>query len=112
MALTWKDAATTLLAIGTALLAYAKYQGWQNWAIAPRLGFLILGAIGIGMCALSSPSGSPAIWTTVLSTLGVIALILIVLGLVTGSKLLFFGLAADILLLWLLATLRHLLVQA
>lgn len=109
MALSWKDAATTTLAAGAGLLAYAKYQNWQSWLTGPRLGVIVLGVIGIMMCALGAgepmPSGSP--WSIGLSIMGGLALVLIIAGLITGSKLVFFALAADILVLWFLATLRH-----
>ncbi len=109
MALSWKDAVTTVLAVGTGLLTYAKYQGWQSWLTGPRLGVLVLGAIGIAMCATGAgtiPSGSA--WSIILSVMGGLALLLVIAGLITGSAFVFYALTADILALWLLATIRHL----
>ncbi|HSX01457.1 MAG TPA: hypothetical protein VLF67_04410 [Candidatus Saccharimonas sp.] len=108
MALSWKDAVTTVLAAGTGLLVYAKSQNWSSWLTGPRLGILVLGAIGVAMCAtgsISMTSGSG--WSIILSVMGGLALVLIVAGLITGSALAFYALAADILALWLLATVRH-----
>jgi peptidoglycan/LPS O-acetylase OafA/YrhL len=108
MAITWKDAVTTILAAATGMLAYAKYQNWQSWLIGPRLGIAVLGGIGMAMCAFGSDNfAHPTAWTVGLSVLGVIALVLVVAGLITGSQLTFFALAVDILALWLLSTLRH-----
>lgn len=109
MALSWKDAATTVLAAGTGLLTYAKYQNWHSWLTGPRLGAVVLGVVGIAMCATGAgaiPSGSP--WSVILSTMGSLALLFVIAGLITGSSWIFYALAADILALWLLATLRHL----
>lgn len=109
MALSWKDAATTGLAAGTGLLTYAKYQNWQGWLTGPRLGIIVLGVVGILMCALGAgePMSSGSIWSMGLSIMGGLALVLIIVGLITGGRLVFYALAADILVLWLLATLRH-----
>ncbi len=112
MVITWKDAATTALAVATGALAYAKYQGWQNFLMGPRVGVLALGLIGIGMCAVGASPGLSQIWGIGLSVLGAIALVIVLLGLITGSKLLFFALAADILVLWLLSTARHFMANA
>jgi hypothetical protein len=109
MALTWKDAATTVLAAGTGLLAYAKYQNWGSWLSGARLGVLVLGVVGVLMCALGAGDPMPAgsVWSIGLSILGILALVLVAAGLITGSSLVFYALAANILVLWLLATLRH-----
>jgi hypothetical protein len=56
MTITWKDAVTTTLTAGTSTLAYAKYQNWQSWLTGPRLGIVILGGVGIAMCAFGSDS--------------------------------------------------------
>jgi len=109
MALSWRDAATTALAAGASLVAYAKYQNWQGWFTSTRISCLALGVIGIVMCATgasSIPSGSA--WSAVLTAMGIVALPLIIAGVITGSSLILYALAADILALWLLTTLRHL----
>src|SRR6185369_1595987 len=101
MILTWKDVATTALAVTTGALALAKYQGWQSFATGSRLGVVVLGLIGIAMCALSTPIGSTPLWNGILSALGIVALVLIIIGVSTGNRYMFFALAADIIVLWL-----------
>ncbi len=113
MALSWKDAATTVLAAGAGLLAYAKYQNWQSWLTGNRMSILALGVVGIAMCATGAsniPGGTA--WSLVLSAMGAVALVLVVGGLIMGSNIWFYLLAADIIALWLLTTLRHLVGQA
>jgi hypothetical protein len=105
MTLTWKDGITTVLAAGTVALAYAKYQGWQSWLTAPRLGIVALALIGIVMCTQGTPTTNTPMWTGVLSALGGLALI--IAGLILGQQWLFYALAADILALWLLTTTKH-----
>jgi hypothetical protein len=111
MSLTWKDAVTTVLLIGTLKLAYARHVSWNSWLAAPRLSFIVAGVLGVAMCALSSPNvGNTPMWTGILATLGVLALTLVLAGVITGSPVLFYVLIADISALWLLTTLRHLVV--
>jgi hypothetical protein len=112
MALTWKDAATTVLAGGTGMLAYAKYQNLTGWFTAPRLGVLTLGVVGIVMCATGAVNDAGSTLKTALSILGGLAAVLVLVGLITGSSVVFYALAADILALWLLTTMRHLTVAA
>jgi len=107
MALTWKDLIATVLAAGVLALAYVKFQGWQSWATAPRLGIVALALIGIGMCTLSSPAAGMGGWNVFLSGLGVVALLIIVAGLILGQPWLYYALAGDIVVLWLLSTTRH-----
>jgi hypothetical protein len=107
MALTWKDLITTLLAGGTV----ATYFAYVNSTGGYRIPVLILAIIGIAMCAFSggvgTTTGGTNPYIVVASILGVAALILIVYGLITGAKIAFVLLAGTMLLLWIVATLRH-----
>ncbi len=108
MGLTWKDALSTVLAGGIIALLYAKVQGWTTWLTTPRVGVLALGVLGIAMCASGSSNvqkGGPAVM--LLSVLGGLTLVLILLGLITGSVLYFYALAGTMLALWVLSTVRH-----
>jgi hypothetical protein len=107
MALSWKDGVTTVLAAGTVALAYAKYYGWHSWLTAPRLGIVALALIGLGMCTQSTPTPDTHIWTGLLSTLGALSLVLVIIGLIFGQSWAFYALAGDILVLWLLSTIKH-----
>ena len=108
MNLSWRDALTTILALCTGTLMWAKNHGWSTWLTAPRLGVLTLGIIGIAMCASGSfntQNGGP--WIASLSILGGISVLLIILGLITGWAWIFYTLGAAILVLWFFSTLRH-----
>lgn len=97
MSLTWKDAAATVL---TALIV----AGWlvvdsNRWAAAVVL------ALGVVSCSLGS-AGRERMWRLP-AFLGVAALVLGVLAIVTGSSLALALLVADDVVLWAVTTLRH-----
>jgi hypothetical protein len=110
MSLTWKDGITTLLALLVIGFSYLMTIGYKlplisgyRWATA------VLLILGIGMCALSS--ARPDIqsnWISLANILGVVAFILIIAGIITGSKMIFLSLSGTIVILWLVATMRHL----
>jgi hypothetical protein len=112
MTLTWKDSITTALAAMVAGFTYLQISGYHfpfisgyRWAIG------VLLVLGIGMCAFGSTASanysSPYVMTA--SILGGLSLILIVAGLIMGTKTMFLAVAGIILLLWAVATFRHLL---
>jgi hypothetical protein len=108
MTLTWKDAVTTLLAIIVLGFSYLVVQG-THIPFVPnfRIATLVLLILGIGMCAMSSASGQSSPYVTALGALGFLSLTLIIAGVITGAKLVFLATAVTILVLWLLATVRH-----
>lgn len=108
MALTWKDLATTILAILVAGFSYLMVTGYRLPLISGyRWATLVLLILGIAMCAMSSANqGGP--WIIAASVLGVITLLLIVASFIMGTKTIFIALSGTILLLWAIATLRHL----
>lgn len=111
MSLTWKDGVTTLLAGIVAVFTYLMATGYPVPYISGfRWATLVLLVLGMGMCAFSSaaPSGTSP-WITLATVLGVLAIILVIMGFVTGAKTVFIVLGGTILLLWLIATTRHLL---
>ena len=110
MSLTWRDAVATILTGGVALLTYAKLVGWSipllgSW----RLSTLAVFALGIGTCIAAGSGGVPANdgWTTIATVLGICAAILLLIGLIFESKLVFILLAADVGMLWLVSTIHH-----
>jgi hypothetical protein len=108
MELSYKDAITTVLAGTAGALTYAAARGWQGWFPSTRVGVLMLGLVGIGMCAFGATNVEKGgLWVMALSILGGTAFVLIVAGLITGSKSILYVLGLDILVLWLLSTLRH-----
>jgi hypothetical protein len=110
MSLSWKDALATVL-VGTAgVITYARFKGF-DWPLLNswRMGTLALLVIGLGTCIAVGSGVVPTkdIWTMSASALGIVAFGLAILGLALGSKILFFVLAADILLLWIVSTTHH-----
>jgi hypothetical protein len=89
------------------LVLFATQQGWNVWLIggSHRWATGAVFVLGWATCALGSPDKSVA--TKVLRTLGVLALGLGVLALVTGSLVPLSLLVADFVLLWAVSTLRH-----
>lgn len=109
MSLTWKDLITTSLAGITIWFSYLVLIGYKFPIIVGyRWATLILLILGVGMCAFSSASGASGMFITIASGLGVLALILVVLGLIFGTKFLFISLLTVIIALWIVSTLRHL----
>ena len=108
MDLSYRDAVTTVLAGAAGTLTYAAARGWQGWLSNTRLGVLALGLVGIGMCAFGATNvDKGGAFVALLSIMGGAAVILVVLGLITGTKVFLYALGADIIVLWVLATIRH-----
>jgi hypothetical protein len=107
MRLTRKDVTATVLTILAVLVFAATHEGWavplvgdsHRWAA----GAILL--LGIGTCAQGSPDKSPM--SKVLATLGILAFVLAVVALATGSLTPLSLLIVDIVALWLLSTMRH-----
>jgi hypothetical protein len=113
MRLTWRDAVDTVLAGAVAVIGLAVANDWGWPALGgPRVGTLALGIVGIAMCAISG--GGEAVGdglrdptVKVLTALGIVAFVLIVAGLITGSEPVFVALAIDIVGMCLMTTIRH-----
>jgi hypothetical protein len=107
MALSRKDIAATVLTFLAVLAFLATHQGWgvpvigdsHRWA-AGAISFL-----GIGTCGLGTPGKDAA--SKLLAVLGMLAVVLAVLSLATGSLTPLSLLVADIVVLWAVSTWRH-----
>lgn len=112
MRLTWRDGATSILAVLVALVALAGTQGW-GWPLlgSDRSEIAVLGVLGYGMChAAGTPNAFLSMkggYRTLMSVLGAAALLIVIVGLIWPSETWVVLLAADLLLLWVVATVRH-----
>lgn len=109
MTLTRKDAAATGLTVLAVLTYLATHEGWNVWLIGGShrwaAGAILL--LGMGTCALGTME--TGLGTKILGFLGMLALVLAVLALVTGSLTPLSLLVADIVVLWAGSTFRHVL---
>jgi len=102
-----KDAAATVLTVFAVMTFVATHDGWNVWLVGDshRWAAGIIGLFGIAACALGSPARGAA--TRILAALGVVALVLAVVSLATGSLTPLSLLVADIVVLWVISTVRH-----
>jgi hypothetical protein len=102
-----KDVVATGLTVLAVLAFLATHEGWGVWLIGDShrwaAGAILL--LGIATCGLGSPGKDKA--TKFLATLGVLAFVLAILALATGSLTPLSLLVADIVILWAMSTLRH-----
>ncbi len=109
MSLTIKDFFTTFLAGATFGIYYAMSKGIDLPLITGTRGaILLMGIIGIAMCALSGGANNTSNPLVLLaSILGITALVLIIYGLISGAKIALLLLMVVILSLWMISTFRH-----
>jgi cbb3-type cytochrome oxidase subunit 3 len=106
MRLTWKDGLTFLLLVAVGLVYYAYSTGADIAVINDTRGALVvLGVTGLGMCIIGGSSGIVGrnTYTGFMSVLGVAALALFLIGLVTTAGWTVTWLAIDIVVMWGLA---------
>ena len=115
MGLTWRDGVTTVLAGAVALVGLAVSGEW-GWAMlgSYRMGSLAVGILGIGMCIVANPGKQMEQkmheqdrGVKVLAVLGGVSFVLMILGVIVSSELLFMLLTIVTLAMWLMATIRH-----
>jgi hypothetical protein len=110
MALTRKDLVATGLTAVAVLAFLATHEGWNVWLIGDRrwaAGAISL--LGIATCAQGSPE--KGVGTKFLAGLGMLAVVLAVGAIVTGSLTVLSLLVIDMVLLWALSTSRHVLAR-
>ena len=102
-----KDVVATGLTLLAALAFLSTHEGWGDWIIGDSRTWAAaaITLLGIATCGLGAPSKGKA--TKFLATLGILAFVLAVLALATGSLTPLSLLVVDIVLLWALSTLRH-----
>jgi hypothetical protein len=108
MTLSRKDIAATALTTLAVVAFFATHEGWNVSLIGDshRWAAGVILALGLVACGLGSPGRGGA--TKLLATLGVVALVLGVLALATGSLTPLSLLVVAIVVLWAVSTLRHL----
>jgi hypothetical protein len=111
MRLTWRDGVATVLAGLVVAVALAVTRSW-DWPLlgSYRAGVAALGVIGWSMCILGGPRTASSFkgpFVVFASALGGLALVLVIVGLVTGTQGPFIWLAVDIEVLWATTTLHH-----
>ena len=112
MRLTWRDGATTILAGAAVAITIAVTQEW-DWPLLGSVtaGVVVLGAVGWAMCILGGTSTTE--WsmknpfTVTMAVLGSAALVLIVIGLFSGSETVFVSLAVVTVVMWMASTTAH-----
>ena len=102
-----KDILATGLTALAVLTFFATHQGWNVWLVGDshRWAAGVITLLGAITCALGTPSRDYGL--RILMVLGVIASVLAVLAIWTGSLALLSLLVVDIVLLWGAATLGH-----
>lgn len=116
MRVTWKDAAATLVMGAVIAVCIGFANGTGTWLIASARGatavVLALGLVGcvLGARDLYQAAEQESAWVfrAIVTPLGVAALIAAVTGLITGSTYALAVLVTATIMLWLVATIRHL----
>jgi uncharacterized membrane protein len=111
MRLTWKDGITTLLVVAVVLVAMAVIQEW-GWPLlgSYRAGGIVLLVLGMAMCTMSGSTQETSMrspYTMTASILGVLALVLAIWTVIADTQAPLVALTIDIVLLWLVSTLHH-----
>ncbi|HET8671399.1 MAG TPA: hypothetical protein VFM05_12465 [Candidatus Saccharimonadales bacterium] len=114
MSIGWKDAMATLFTASAVVVAYAKLKGF-DWPLlgSYRTASVVVMVLGLGACIAASWSGTPLKdnWTVLASILGVFAFGLGLINLMANNQLVFVALALDIVALWAITTLHHLVTK-
>jgi hypothetical protein len=113
MRATWRDGAATVLAAAVVGVYAGHALDWSLPLIGDvRLAILVVGILGLAACIVGADPAaitSRTAYTAFASGLGVTALLLVIVGLITGWELVLTALAVVTLALYAVATIRHLL---
>lgn len=108
--LTWKDGLTTILLAAAIAVMLAVTQAWGWPALGSyRTGALVLGLLGLGMCAGGAVEGRrrSRVYSTTMAVLGSSALVLLIWGIIAGTEAVFLALGATIGVMWIASTIGH-----
>lgn len=107
MALTRKDLVATGLTALAVLAFLSTHEGWNVWLIGDshRWAAGAISLLGVATCGQGSPDKGPG--RMFLAALGMLATVLAVVAIATGSLTPLSLLVVDIVLLWALSTSRH-----
>jgi hypothetical protein len=102
-----KDVVATGLTALAVLVFLATHESWGVWLIGDsrRWAAAAITLLGVTTCGLGSPSKGKA--TKFLATLGILAFVFAALALATASLTPLSLLVVDIVVLWAMSTLRH-----
>ena len=120
MRLTWRDGVAALFAVVVGLITLAVTQDW-GWPLlgSYRAGIIALALVGVPMCLIGGYAfwDSPAFrhpqlilkdpFLTASAALGLVAVAVLVVGLITGTLAPFVALAGVMGGLWILTTTHH-----
>ena len=104
-----KDVTAAVLTLSAVLVFVVNHEGWGIWLVGDSRKWAagVITLLGAATCTLGSPDkGSATKW---LAMLGVLALVLAGVALATGSLTALSLLVADVVALWALSTIRHVL---
>lgn len=110
MALSSKDAITTVFAAGTVGILYVQSKGVDVAVLSsPRWSSLLVFLLGIGMCIIGSDSAAmKTSWGTSMAVAGGLVLLAAIIGLITNNRVYVELGATLVLIMWLFSTGRHL----
>lgn len=109
MKLSWRDFATTLLAVAGGAVVYAKFYDY-SWAVIDswRSAVAVLAGIGVLMFAFSAfDFANRSLLNIGEMVVGIVAIGLAITGMIATSSPVFYGLAVTLGVLWLVHTARH-----
>lgn len=105
--MTRKDLTATVLTGLTVAVFFATREGWNVWLIGDSHRWAAGAILVLGMLACSQASPGERRMNRTLAMLGILALVLAILSLATGSLAALSLLVVDTVLLWAGSTLRH-----
>lgn len=110
--LTWRDAVATATTLVVTFISFAAVRGWNVPILRSyRLSTLAIGVIGLATCIVAGSSsqanGLQGAYAITMASIGGLAFLLTIIGLISGSKVFLLATASAIVVLWVVATIRH-----
>ena len=114
MNLGWKDLIGTIGTGIVAMIGYLNYKGLNITLISNnRWASAIMLVIGLVTCALSGrvDNGLTGTYMSIMGAMGFITMLLGILGIITGNRSVVLAMVLAIILLWIITTLKHIIVK-